>query len=317
MINQHPSARALAHLAEGRLGAVDSDNLLAHVDNCVLCRGYMTNFAATTPVPIHDHPSPVDPVSAWATTSNGEPEVGEIRRLIWDWTTELGLIVRTADDSVLVRPILRDGAVVDGISRPMGCTIGQHPAALGVLTCAMWLSTAALEARVGRCAESVLSPEDIVEADELGGWILSNVVDPEVAVGLVDVVIESFDALTAASAWAPPSVTQVPSAEQLMDAGLNPGRSLQIVRGDALTSTEVAALRERGLDADSGLPNNIRSLLNRPKFKQRLRARAAQDEMSEAAVRLSLAQELRLPLAARTDDGRELSLERRLEELLR
>lgn len=319
MTIQHPPARSLARLADGGLDQPDGDEVRAHLDGCVVCQGHMAKLRAASPVDLPDYASHVVSTRPWVESPFSDPQAGEVRRISWDWTNELGLIVRNGeDDRVLVRPILRDGVVVDGVSRRMVCGLGQQHAELGVLTCAMWLSTAALDAWVGRCFEQVLSPDDIVTAEEFGRWILSRVEDPEDSVELVDVLVESFEELAKANEWAPPAPVLVPSAEELMDAGLTPGRALQIVRGDAPTPAETSILQERGLDgSDAGLPSNIRSLLNRPKFKQRLRARAAQQEVSEATVRMSLAQQLRVPVAARTEDGRELPLDRQLEELLR
>jgi len=317
MTAQHPSARNLARLADGLLDAFDSGEVRLHVDICVLCSGYMVNLLTIAAAQTGVRTPTVEPVRAWVEVPASDPEAGEIRRLTWDSVAELALVVRTADDSVLVRPILSDGVAVDAISQQMECKLGQQPAALGVLTCAMWLSPAAFDVVVGHCLADVVSPDEIVVSDELGDWIATRVGDDDNAVELVDGLVEGFEALAAANSWAPSSGARPLSAEQLMDAGLTPGRALQVVRGDAATSDEAEVLREHGLDAGSDLPNNVRSLLNRPKFKRSIRNRALQNEISEAAARLSIAQQLRLPVAARTLDGRELPLEQRLEELLR
>ena len=319
MTSKHPLALDLARYSDNLTGADEATKIRRHLATCPLCRLEQHRIAASSPDEvaelsdsnIHTAPAPGrQPQLATAVP-------GELRRLTWDDTAHLALIVRVDDDRVLCRPVLPWGLRNLPICNELEFNLGAIDVALSLLTAGVWFRHGVVDATVGRCVELTYLADDIVNSDGLREWFIEQVPGVDATTDLLDEFADDIDALEAGGEWTPLARPEGPDLNTLIEAGLQPGRALEVVRGDALTSDEahrVAAVT--GVTPVTAVPIDVRRLLDHPRFKTRLRDRAATRGVSEGVVRTELAAALRQPIAARTAHGKPLTLEQRLESLL-
>ena len=318
MTRAHPLALDLARYADRETNADEAAAIQAHLERCPLCRVHLTRIVATAdpaggdqsdesgPPPGADTPAPVTAASP-----------GDIRRLTWDDTSHLALIVRVDDDRVLGRPVLPWGLRDLPICHELECRFGAVDVALPVLTAGIWFRQGVVDAAVGRCLEPSYFADDIVTSDALHDWLIGHVPGADATTDLLDEFADDIDQLDIHAQWTPLTVPSPPDLDALIAAGLQPGRALDVVRGSALTDDETRRVTlATGIEPVTPIPVNVRRLLDHPRFKHRLRDHARSRGVSEALVRNELAANLRRPIAARTGDGSPLTLEQRLEELL-
>jgi hypothetical protein len=319
MTSTHPLALELARYSDNLADADEATKIRRHLETCPLCRMQLDRIAEF-PAAAADE---LSNTHARATPAPGSPSQltspapGEIRRLTWDDTAHLALIVRVDDDRVLGRPILPWGLRDLPICNELECKLETIDISLPVLTVGVWFRHGVVDTTVGRCLEPTYFADDVVTCDGLRGWLIEQVPGFDATTDLLDEFADDIDTLEAGAQWTPLESPAAPDLNTLIDAGLDPGRALDVVRGDALSDDEARRIADvTGVTPVTPVPVNVRRLLDHPRFKHRLRDRAASRGVSEGDARTELAAVLRQPIAARTSDGAPLTLEQRLESLL-
>lgn len=257
----------------------------------------------------------------WCHYSQPEPDQGQIWRVSWDDTVVLAAIWRaTPDDGRVMVRLLIEAEDLDVLGEICRVELAGGRVDVVLMRAAVLIPLAAFDSYVGFVEGAFDPPEDVFELGELAGWMEASLpawADDD----LLDVVDELAEELLTLSRadWIEVRRAELRlDADRLADVGIEPHRIVELVRGAAPLEGEAPMLQAAGLDPDelSLCPPPVRQLLDLPRKRAKIRAYANRHDQTELAARLDLSYELRLPVAAKTNTGKLVELEQRLDALL-
>lgn len=335
---QHPTDRRLVALIDGRLADDQAREVRSHLEECALCqlRAGQVRTTSRVAAPATLEMKEVLTPEAAFDDRMAVPAQGDVWRLVWNGTNELGVVDRVDADRhrLFVMPVLADVDDADewcGVSR-LEALRDVLPVAVSVALEAS-VPWAVLDARVGQVASMQglnslraaykhgLEPD---ERDvERGGPVVS-ALDPRVE--LLDELNDAFHVLADArwgldaedaNAEAAPEL----SVDTLLEMGLAPNRALALVRGDTAPRDDEAALLERLTGASPTvqgrtIPLELRRELDQPRWRPKIHARMAQHHRTEPDERVIVAREALQPQAARGTHGQQADWAAVLEAIL-
>lgn len=305
-MNGHPALRALVAVADGTADPQLMSSLAPHLEHCPACqqaiaRARSQRLDEAEGTRLTSAPSGGTPEAA-AWSRSAAPSQNDLWRLSWDDVGMLAVIAsQHNEDRVAVRPVsvetLSHGAA------PTRCILLGAAVTLFVSDVAVWVARGALDSHVGVLESMLAPPEDLVDpsgfADAVAGVL--GAVDDEVQLDRIDDLIDAVETLAMAEWSTTAAVAVAPNFDALVAAGITTPRALDIVRGDAPTPTEEALLTQADLDGPwATVPRDIRSLLDQPRYKQRIRGRAQRQRHSERSERNDLAAEAPAPSPSTT-----------------
>ena len=285
MTPTHPTDTTLAELIDGTLDGPAAETVRAHIAECERCQ-YRIGVSG----PRVELPEPTgEPIlfEVLAEDSDVMPAVDDVWRLAWDATTILAWVRAVTVEGVTVAPIADEDDADDRfrIAPASLSELGELAVGVSVETVVPW---AVLDARVSVLPSATANPLD--------EWILGQRSSPrDPRIEAINELLDDLNVLATAS-WAPTAATEntppIPTVDTLDLAGIPGDRQLSLVRGATPTEDEADAIEsvtggrpatQRSVDDD------LRRLIDQPRFKTRIRTYAQRHQQSEAQARLRLA----------------------------
>lgn len=306
MTAPHPTDRTLAALVDGRLVGDRATEVSEHVSQCSRCQ--LRIGASSAVVISNDQMELAAPVAVAVLEETTErPAAGDVWRLAWESISLLAVIWQVDVERVTVLPVV-ETADADDWSALLGGDLtgglGQVAVSVALETAVPW---AVLDARVSQLVDveglASLRTEyrtGAPAATRRGAQVRSPLDDRLVGLEEIGEVLSDM----ANATWAPVisnAETVALGYELLLDAGLPVNRALAIsARGAAPTDAE-ADIIETATGVRPGIQpvdDALRRLIDQPRRKTAIRARAITNGRTEAAERLTLARDAQPALAA-------------------
>ncbi|MHB1128856.1 MAG: hypothetical protein ACYC06_02260 [Ilumatobacteraceae bacterium] len=321
-MNPHPSPIELADLADDILDRDTANVVRAHVAQCAYCRLLFRNAAETAVDSTVHATMPMSTGAPWRSYQTLAPTVGQIWRLSWDDVSVLGVLGREPVDlRMAVRLVVAEDDLEPATDSILADLAGDN-ITVAVLRAAVWVQLSTLETCVGEIIGDLELPDELLELTNLSAWIETQLPPwaDDHTLDIVDQIAIDLEQLAEAdwtSVRGDTDATQF-DTDRLLQAGIDGPRVIELSRGAMPAANEYRALRSAGADPDAlaAVPSKVRAELDQPRYKIAILDHARLRRMTESQVRQELASQLRMPIAARTTNGAQISLADRLRKLL-
>jgi transcriptional regulator with XRE-family HTH domain len=312
----HPTDLELVEFVDGLLTEPDAGVVRLHLDVCDLCRALVTDIGPANwseQAPTAAAPLTSGGLKDGFASTHGDPKPGELWHLEWEEDATLALVLAVDPNRVHIVPVVVDtDAANEAIVR-----ISADDGPLGV-DLAAWVSlVASVSVGVLYVSFGSVSAAAVAQVHRLasGGRTLASSCDGVTAgYARVATVVGRLSAAQWAGASTQDPVDLRKRAQDLgisvaklsQDLAVAPGEITELFRGQRAPSAKEAEALSNILQIDlvdisrtPTIPEDIVRSIERPAWRPRLRDRARQRGISEAAARQQLAVDL-LPVAART-----------------